>query len=243
MSYGRIIVLAGLPGSGKTSIAKALKKDHGFVYFEGDVWSWGDAVAQAESTPTPEDIAKARENADKMKAVMTIGAEFYAKVQQGQQPNYDAAYAFYDMMMKDVLKTKKENQRKDIVVVHAISHKLIRDHVLKVLGENSEIICLDVPHSILEQRNRQRLENRAKEDGKTLREFIEKNFSGPQFPEEYEAKLEQLTNPGTQQLEPLGDDEKKNQLVKCVPVSAHDSQSSVVQKIVTILGLTEKSTI
>ncbi|CAE7279966.1 unnamed protein product [Symbiodinium natans] len=235
---GRIVVLCGLAGSGKTSTAKTLK-EHGWIYFEGDVWSWGDPVSQAEETPTPEMIAKARENAEKMKAIMAMGAEFYARVNAGEEGSYEAANAFYDLMMADVLKVKHENPGKDIVVVHAINHKKIRDHLFQCLEKDGcnkvSMVCLDVPHDALKRRNLYRLESRAKADGKTLQKFI-MDFPGHNLPAEYEARLEQLTSPGVLKLEPLGDDEKN---VHFIHVSGVEDQAGVDKKVLDVLRMKE----
>ena len=212
-------------------------QDHGWIFFEGDVWSWGDAVAQAEDTPTHEMITKAMENVEKMKAVMAMGAEFYAKVNTGEEGNYEVANTFYDMMMADVLKVHQENPGKDVVVVHAINHKKIRDHIFKCLEKNGSnevfIICLDVPHPVLKQRNLSRLEARARADGKTLHEFI-MNFPGKNLPAEYEARFEQLTSPGALQLEPLGEDERN---VHFVSVAADEEPSAVDKKVLDVLRI------
>lgn len=240
----RIIVMAGLPGSGKTTTAKKLKTDHNFVYFEGDAWSWADdAVAQAEDTPTPELIAKARANKPKMAAVTKMGAEFYAKVQANkEEPNYEAAYEFYDLMMADVVKASTENPGKDIVVVHAIHHAKVREHLLlsKKHGQPLEIVCLDVPREALKQRNLQRLEARAKEEGTTLPEFVSKHFSAPGFPAAYPEKLATLTDPGQQRVDALTEEETKTKRVHLVSVAAQDDPAMVHKKVLAVLGLARR---
>lgn len=232
---GRVVVLSGLPGSGKTSIAKALKKNHGFLYFEGDVWSWAeDAVAQAEETPTPEMIAKARENTDKMEVITAMGAKFYAKVNAGQDGgDFDIAKRFYDMMCKDVMKIRDANPDKDLVFVHAIHHSKIRVHLAEILDADV-IICLDVPHDILRKRNLTRLKDRAEAESQTLEEFV-MAFPATNLPTEYEARLEQFTSPGVLQLESLAD--RETSTTHIIPVAAKDNPAAVEGKVFHLLGL------
>ena len=232
---GRLILVCGTSGSGKTTVAEALKKEYGFSHFDGDCWQFGlDPVAHSGTTPTPEQIAA--RPVDIGAAMDTFFAEYWMKLNAGEEGDFAACEQYYAKMLKDVAQYRNKNPKEDLVVSHMVLERRSRDLFREALGPKMQVIALDVPSTVLRRRKLARLERQAAEKDQTLEEFF-KSFGAAGMPDNVEDCLKIFADPGKATQEAPQPDEVNIQMVQ---IQEGEDAASVFNNVKLCLGLAQK---
>ena len=210
---GKIIIIGGSPGSGKTTSAFLLAKNHGFVYYEGDCFmhSLNPYIPLDVSNPTMQHVMQAPLKNYPKKTIKAV-REFHTKLKfTKRQPDEKTSQAYYEAFAKHV---KLEHERiggKYWVVSQVVPSENYRDLVRKILGPK----CFFINMSLSSETQRQRLKQRYKHLQKDHRkEFIK------------------IRNKSGQSFEHAGPDEKNAQEIVITPDL---SKEDVIQKILNIV--------
>lgn len=226
MEATKLVFVSGVSGSGKTTLGEALKANHGYRHFDGDVYSFGgDPIAQSGETVRP-DWGRSDELAVAYNAMMA------AWVGEDLAP----FAAFYDMFCAAV-KERADQGDSPLVVTHSAYREKVRDLIRERLP-GVKFVVLDVPLDICGERKVDNLVQTCEKRGISLSEFF-RSFN-PAMKDAPDLPLEQIkpmvigmNTKGAAGFEPATEDEKST---FGITVTADMSKNDVVEKAVAALA-------
>ena len=171
---GKILWISGMTGMGKTTTAKFLQDNEGFVNYEGDCFLMG-LNPYVGSAPTGSSHFGTRpltgiseERKMICKAAMEKG---YREILRGNPVDPKIWKDFYDILCEDVLK-EREKLGGNWVIGQAVYSKAARDTIRKRLGDDLIMVVLESREDDLQL---ERLAKRALGSGKVSKEVLEES--------------------------------------------------------------------
>merc|ERR1712154_531822 len=126
---------------GKSVLADALVRSHGFTHFDGDHWALGVDPVAINPTPAASPPAVYKERLAGL-------SSFILQLRQEEKPASGPGAAwepFYAALCDDVQAWRAGNRGADLVVTHSIYCRSMRDFVRKRLGDDLVFIALELP--------------------------------------------------------------------------------------------------
>ena len=142
---GKILWLCGATGMGKTTTAKLLKEQEGFVYYEGDCFTFGlnpyvGAAPKGSShfgTRALSGISPQRTSVCK-----TVLVEGYTKFLKGEKVKEKVWEDFYSLLCEDI-QTERAKIGGNWVVTQAVYTKAAREMIRNKLGDCVLLVVLE----------------------------------------------------------------------------------------------------
>lgn len=165
----RIILLTGMQGSGKSTIAEQLRVSHGFAHFDGDLWALGhDPLA-------PPGEQKRVEMSPDFKSRYDRLSSFLLKFRTNDSvPDDPSAWQpFYKAMCEDVLCVQKQlaGVKTGLVVTHAVYLPSMRTFIKQLLGDEAVMLILQMPPEVAILRVAERCATQYAKMGKSVEEW------------------------------------------------------------------------
>jgi len=236
---GRLIFVSGTPGAGKTTIGEGLKRENGFVHFDGDVWSFGltgfDAVEHSGQQPTPEQI-ESEPLGDVQSLYRACFEEYWQKKMRSESPDLSKAEAFCEAMAADVQKRRGSDLAdRDLVITNTVIERRVRGFLQQQFGTELEFVHLDVAPGLLKRRVVGRLEKQAASDGKSLEQYvIDSDHLFPPHVKTLDERMEALTQNRSPPVEAIAVDELRT---ASITVTGDMDASAVLAGVQRCLGL------
>ena len=157
-NLGKLVVLTGTPGAGKSTIAGTIAHLEKWVYYEGDGFTFGYNPYMYDNK-SPVDAHS--EKAALIGPGMALRWDAIKSSWTNQQPEKDRSpeYRFFRMMAEDV-KRERERVGGNWVVANAISKRCEREIIREVL-DNAFFVVLEISYDLVKER----LFGREKEKG------------------------------------------------------------------------------
>jgi len=149
---GNILWLCGSTGMGKTTTAKILQAEEGFVFYEGDCFMFGlnpyvgaapEGLTQF-GTKALSGIPKERTEVCRVTLV-----EGYTKLLKGEEVDDKIWEDFYNLLCKDILKERKKLGG-NWVVTHAVYTRTARDIIRRKMGDGLVLVVLETEEEDLQ---------------------------------------------------------------------------------------------
>jgi cytidylate kinase len=171
---GRVVVVGGTFGAGKTTYCDVLGKKHGFVHFDSDCFVLGyDPVADAGKTLTGADQKNAAEKVPELtKLRFEYRAERERALQSGDTPDVQRMVGLFKAIVAKIEEVRRANPEKDILVPRPVFFREERDIFRSLLGEDFACVMICCSNDVLAERRLRRLKNQASEKGVTIHEFV-----------------------------------------------------------------------
>jgi len=152
---GKFAFITGPPGSGKSTVAGIIAKDHDWIYYEGDGFFLGfnpyvfpnesQVNARSDKPALIGEGMAARGGA--LVEFLVNQEKLSANVTSDRSPTD----RYYTLMAKDILKERKRVGG-DWVVVFAMAKRVDRDVIRKVLGNDLTFVVLDISLDLVIER-------------------------------------------------------------------------------------------
>ena len=150
-----LVILMGLPGSGKSTTGGIIAKDHDWVNYEGDGFSFGfnPYVFPNESQVDARSDKPALIGEGMSARGLAIVEFFVNQMQRFANITTDRSPTdrYYNLMSKDILK-ERERVGGDWIVTYAVAKRADRDVIRKVLGEDLIFVVLDISLELVIER-------------------------------------------------------------------------------------------
>ena len=149
---GKILWLCGPTGIGKTTTAKILQADEGFIYYEGDCFILGlNPYVGASPKGAMQFGTKAlsgipQERTDVCRLTLTDG---YTKLRKGEEVDEKIWEDFYELLCQDILREREKLGGK-WVVAQAVYTRSARDIVRRKMGDDLIIVVLETDEDDLQ---------------------------------------------------------------------------------------------
>jgi adenylate kinase family enzyme len=177
----RVILVTGLQGSGKTTLAEELKARHGFVHFDGDLWASGaNPITGDYETKLGEQKVPGMSAAHKEK--FTDLCNFLVKLRGattadgGDVDEPKAWQPFFAAFCEAVeaCRSSLEPDSPGLVVSYSVYLRSMREFVLRELNcKTDRILVLQVPSEVAVERAGNRCVEQYAQIGKSLEEWKE----------------------------------------------------------------------
>lgn len=182
----RVVVITGLGGSGKTSVAEELRSKHGFVHFDGDLWASGanpvagDYKAKLGEQAVP---SAGPEHKERFTAYCNFLLKLRTDASQGESDSADvvdepeAWRPFFTAFCEAVQRCRATlgdgdgNESPTLVVSYSIYLQSMRDFVRTALGENTTLLVLQLPREVALERIASRCVEQYAQVGKSVEEW------------------------------------------------------------------------
>ena len=154
-NIGKIAFISGPPGSGKSTIAGILAKQHKWVYYEGDGFFLGfnPYVFPNESQVDARAEKPALIGAGMAARGGALVGFFFNQYQLNRNETTDRTPTeqYYELMAEDI---KRERSRVggNWVVVYAITKRSDRDVFRRVIGDDLKFVVLDISLELVKER-------------------------------------------------------------------------------------------
>merc|ERR1711874_291821 len=149
---GTMLWLSGATGLGKTSTAKLLQKEEGFIYYEGDCFVFGlNPYVGAAPKGTTAFGTKALSGISKERTDVCRTAVFdgYRKLLDGHNVDDQIWEDFYDLLCKDVLEERAKLGGK-WVIAQAVYTRTARDIIRRKMGKDLILVVLETEEKDLQ---------------------------------------------------------------------------------------------
>ena len=172
----RVIVITGLQGAGKTTLAEELRARHGFIHFDGDLWTSGaNPVAGDYETELGLQQAPTMEAAHKQRFENLC--TFLLKLRSAQDPSsidepclWQPFFAAFCQAVQDC-RLNLAADSPGLVVSQSVHLESMREFIKQSLGENTCVLALQLPLEIAVERAAVRCTEQYTQVGKSLEEW------------------------------------------------------------------------
>jgi len=148
---GRILWLCGSTGIGKTSTAKILQAEEGFVFYEGDCFMFGlNPYVGAAPKGLTQFGTKALSGIPRERTEVcrgTLGG--YRKLLKGEKVDDKIWEDFYELLCKDILRERKKLGG-NWVVTQAVYSRTARDIIRRKMGADLILVVLETEEEDLQ---------------------------------------------------------------------------------------------
>ena len=186
--------ISGQSGSGKTSLGEALKQQHDFVHFDGDVFANGGVPEHFSGIPTEEMLKGGDPHVRAAYGKMV--EEGFGPLLRGEPCPPLAVWApFHDLLCADVLRVWDAHPDRSLAVSFAVYPRQVRDYVMSKLPRGATppatvmLVLNDAAGSAVQRKFRQ-VETAAAAAGQSVKEFLTK--FGPEWSSTPDASDEQV---------------------------------------------------
>jgi len=169
---GKILWLCGSTGMGKTTTAKLLQEEHGFIYYEGDCFTFGlnpYVGAAPKGSSHFGTRALAGITAERTEVCRVTLSQGYTKLFKGEKVDNKVWEDFYDLLCKDVLRERAKHGG-NWVVTQAVYTRAARDMIRRKIGDDLVLAVLESDETDLQV---ERLARRALGEGEVTEESLE----------------------------------------------------------------------
>lgn len=168
-----VVLISGMSGAGKTTLADGLCAKHGMIHFDADCWIVGrDPVAEAGATITPEDFQGAETKVPEITKLRMGYMGELMKAFKGGTPDIAPIESFYKPLVAKVEELRAANPGVGIVVSRGSFLRQERDVCRALFGDDFACVVMCVSPELLGNRRLERTKREAAEAGKTLEEHV-----------------------------------------------------------------------
>ena len=149
---GTILWLCGSTGMGKTTTAKILQAEEGFIYYEGDCFMFGlNPYVGAAPKGTTQFGTKALSGipSERTEVCRVTLVEGYTKLLKGEEVNDKIWEDFYELLCKDILR-EREKLGGNWVVTQAVYSRTARDIIREKMGDSLILVVLETEEEDLQ---------------------------------------------------------------------------------------------
>ena len=156
---GKLVVITGTPGAGKSTTAATIAKRANWVYYEGDGFTFGYNPYAATPNESQEDECSSAPAligpgmADRWEALRGAylnGQQLEANLTTDRSPTFH-----YFRLKAEDIKKERERVGGNFIVADAISERCNRDVIREVL-DDAIFVVLDIPDDLLKERLKNR---------------------------------------------------------------------------------------
>jgi len=153
---GKVIWLSGAPGTGKSTSAQILGRDHGYVYYEADCFDClkNPYVPLNVDNPTMAQINQKTlkgPGAEERKAVIQRTMAVWDDLMAGKDVDKELMLEYYEHLALDI-KREKKRIGGSFAIATVVFNRMSRDRLRKILGP--DLIFVNLTMSMEERRAR-----------------------------------------------------------------------------------------
>ena len=155
-TLGKVIWLSGAPGTGKSTSAQILGRDHGYVYYEADCFGGlkNPYVPLNVDNPTMAQIHQKTlkgPGMEERKAMIQRTMAVWGDLMAGRDFDKELMLEYYEHLALDI-KREKKRIGGSFAIATVVFNRMSRDRLRKILG--SDLIFVNLTMSMEERRAR-----------------------------------------------------------------------------------------